>query len=77
MKNGQTGVECRSARLLCIIAALSDASRRRLPVPASAPRSRAEAGCFQDNQLRAKEGNAKMKLNHKINDYDHFAYGEQ
>ena len=44
MKNGQTGVECRSARLLCIIAALSDASRRRPPVPASAPWSRAASG---------------------------------
>ena len=44
MKNGQTGVECWSARLLCIIAALSDASRRRLPAPASAPWSRAASG---------------------------------
>ena len=44
MKNGQTGVECRPARLLCIIAALSDASRRRLPAPASAPWSRAASG---------------------------------
>ena len=46
MKNGQTGVECRSARLLCIIAALSDASRQRLPVPASAPWNRAASGQF-------------------------------
>ena len=46
MKNGQTGVECRSARLLCIIAALSDASRRHPPAPASAPWSRAASGHF-------------------------------
>ena len=46
MKNEQTGVECRPARLLCIIAALSDVSRRRPPVPASAPWSRAASGCF-------------------------------
>ena len=44
MKNGQTGVQCRPARLLCIIAALSDASRRCLPAPASAPWSRAASG---------------------------------
>lgn len=44
MKNEQTGVECRPARLLCIIAALSDVSRRRPPVPASAPWSRAASG---------------------------------
>ena len=44
MKSEQTGAQCRSARLLCIIAALSGASRRRLPVPASAPWSRAASG---------------------------------
>ena len=32
---------------------------------------------LKDTQLRVTEGNAKMKLNHKINDYDHFAYGGQ
>lgn len=46
MKNEQTGVECRPARLLCIIAALSDVSRRRPPVPASARCRRAAFGCF-------------------------------
>ena len=46
MKNEQAGVECRSVRLLCIIAALSGVSRRRLPVPASAPWSRAASGHF-------------------------------
>ena len=46
MQNEQTGVQCWSARLLCIIAALSDASRRRLPAPASAPWSRAASGHF-------------------------------
>ena len=44
MKNGQTGVQCWPARLLCIIAALSGVSRRHLPVPASAPWSRAASG---------------------------------
>lgn len=44
MKNGQTGVQCWPARLLCIIAALSDASRRRPPVPVSAPWSRSASG---------------------------------
>lgn len=44
--NEQAGVECRPARLLCIIAALSGVSRRRPPVPASAPWNRAASGQF-------------------------------
>ena len=44
--NEQTGVQCWPARLLCIIAALSDASRLRPPAPASAPWSRAASGHF-------------------------------
>ena len=44
MQNEQTGVQCWSARLLCIIAALSDASPLCPPVPASAPWSRAASG---------------------------------
>ena len=46
MKNEQTGVQCWSARLLCIIVALSDASRRHPPAPASAPWNRAASGHF-------------------------------
>ena len=44
MKNKQTGVQCWSARLLCIIAALSDALPLHRPVPASAPWNRAAFG---------------------------------
>ena len=32
---------------------------------------------LKDTQLRVTEGNAKMKLNHKINGYDHLAGGGQ
>lgn len=46
MKNGQTGVQCWPARLLCIIAALSDASLLHPPAPASAPWNRAASGQF-------------------------------
>ena len=40
-QRSRPAVECRSARLLCIIAALLVVSRLRPPVPASAPWSRA------------------------------------